>query len=139
MKYVIKWYSFNTCIYFSGKKIDIGCLENGSDEIQTEHVFTATDSIQLSKTIPTFYDMKICFATVPGYYAYRDKEHGSWYVSVLCTVFAQSAHDCHLEELLKMVGNHLSEQRSEKHEMQTSSNEDRGFNKTLYFNPGYYE
>lgn len=82
--------------------------------------------------------MKICYATLPGYNAFRDPELGSFYIEVMCKIFAQHAHDTHLEDLLKLIGTMLEKMRTERFELQTASNEDRGFNKKLYFNPGFY-
>lgn len=88
--------------------------------------------------IATFYDMKICYSTVSGYNAFRDPVEGSWYIQILCKVFAEHAHDTHLEDLLKIVGEQMNVKRTELDHLQTVSNEDRGFNKNLYFNPGFY-
>lgn len=88
--------------------------------------------------IPVAYysDIKICYATSPGYTALRDPDTGSWYIECLCKVFADHAHDKHLEELLKLVGSMVSNRTTILGPMQTAGNEDRGFTKTLYFNPG---
>lgn len=88
--------------------------------------------------IATFYDMKICYSTVLGYNAFRDPVEGSWYIQILCKVFAEHAHDTHLEDLLKLIGENMNIKRTERDHLQTVSNEDRGFNKILYFNPGFY-
>lgn len=82
--------------------------------------------------------MKICYATVPGYRAFRDTINGSWYIEQFCRVFADHAHDTHLEELLKLIGLLVNSMRDENNHLQTPSNTDYGFNRTLYFNPGYY-
>lgn len=82
--------------------------------------------------------MKICYATVPGYNAFRDPNMGSWYIEAMCKVFAEHAHDTHLEDLLKLIGLILEQRRTEYSELQTASNEDRGFTKRLFFNPGFY-
>lgn len=102
---------------------------------------TESDSIggSPSLNIATFYDMKICYSTVSGYNAFRDPVEGSWYVQIMCQVFAEHAHDTHLEDLLKIVGELMNLKRTEGDHLQTVSNEDRGFNKNLYFNPGFFE
>lgn len=82
--------------------------------------------------------MKICYATIPGRKSFRDPQYGSWYIEVMCEVWSEHAHDTHLDNLLKIVGNTLSIRRTEANHLQTSSNEDRGFHKLLYFNPGFY-
>lgn len=88
--------------------------------------------------VATFSDIKICYGTLPGYRSFRDPRDGSWYVQVLCDVFAEHAHDTHLDDLLKMVGNTVSTRRTEMMHIQTGSNTDRGFFKTLFFNPGFF-
>lgn len=99
---------------------------------------TESDSLGAPVTnIATFYDMKICYSTVIGYNAFRDPIEGSWYIQILCKVLAEHAHDTHFEDLLKIIGGHMNNKRTECDHLQTASNEDRGFNKILYFNPGY--
>lgn len=88
--------------------------------------------------IPTFTDMKICYATLPGYNAFRDPTYGSWYVEIMCKVFAEHAHDNHFEDLLKLVGEAVNQMRTERYEIQTTANEDRGFTKRLFINPGFF-
>lgn len=88
--------------------------------------------------IATFFDMKVCYSTVLGYNAFRDPLEGSWYVQILCKVLAEHAHDTHLEDLLKIIGEQMNFKRTENDLLQTISNEDRGFTKHLYFNPGFY-
>lgn len=88
--------------------------------------------------VATFSDIKICYGTLPGFKAFRDPNEGSWYIQVLCDVFAEHAHDTHLEDLIKIIGNTLSTRRTDQMHIQTGSNTDRGFFKTLFFNPGYY-
>lgn len=108
----------------------------GRRKIESDHI----SAIQMrdSFEVPTYTDMKICYATVPGFRSFRDPESGSWYIQVMCTVWSEHAHDTHLDDLLKMVGNTAGEKRTEESKMQTCSNEDRGFFKKLFFNPGFY-
>lgn len=97
-----------------------------------------TDGIGTKPIVSTFSDMKICYASVPGYVTFRDPTEGSWYIQVMCEVFAQHAHDTEFDELLKIIGNTMSQKQTEDDKKQTCSNEDRGYSKELYFNPGYY-
>lgn len=111
-----------------------------SGTVNTESDSARNAELDAARTnIPTFHDMKICYSTIPGYNAFRDPKAGSWYIAAMCQVFSDNAHDTHLEDLLKLVGTRVSIMRTEHSELQTPSNEDRGFNKTLYFNPGYYQ
>lgn len=113
-------------------------------EAVVQHNGTESDSLGTGPApaavanVATFYDMKICYSTVLGYNAFRDPVEGSWYIQILCKVFAEHAHDTHLEDLLKLIGENMNVKRTERDHLQTVSNEDRGFNKILYFNPGFY-
>jgi Caspase domain/Caspase recruitment domain len=84
--------------------------------------------------VPSFSDILICYGTVPGFMTHRDVGFGSWYVREMCKIFAEHAYDCHLEELLKLVGTKTMEIR-DAGRVQVASTENRGFNKLLFFNP----
>lgn len=71
---------------------------------------------------------------MPGFATNRDIEFGSWYVHEWCKVFAEHAHDTHLEDLLKLISQKTYEIR-DGGRLQVASYENRGFNKLLYFNP----
>lgn len=60
---------------------------------------------------------------------------GSWYIQVLCEVFAERAHDCHVDELFTLVDKRLRLRFGR----QTSSVDRWGFNNKLYLHPGLYE
>lgn len=105
---------------------------------ESDHVSVVQSNRDQAPNMPTYSDMKICYATVPGYRSFRDPRDGSWYIQTMCDVWSQHAHDTHLDDLLKIVGNSAGNRRTEESKLQTCSNEDRGFFKTLYFNPGFY-
>lgn len=104
-------------------------------ESDSFEIITSNES-QTSIPVPHYSDMKICYATSAGFEALREPDTGSWYIESLCTIFADHAHDKHLEELLKLVGDHTANKLNDAGNIQTAGNEDRGFTKTLYFNPG---
>lgn len=112
----------------------------GTGHRSTKSKKTETDSLTISEqiNIGTYTDIKVCYATVPGFETHRDPNTGSWYVQTFCEVFAEYAHEFHLDDLLKMIGDRTSRIRTDKGELQTSSTEEKGFHKNLYFNPGYY-
>lgn len=85
--------------------------------------------------VPSYSDIIICYATLPGFVAHRDTESGSWYITELCKVFAQHAHDTHLENLLKMLNKEISNIRVIMQQAQTTSTDNRGFEKLMFFNP----
>lgn len=74
-------------------------------------------------------------ASVPGFVSWRDEKLGSWYIQALCKVFAERAHDCHVDKLFTFVDQHLQDQ----FKIQTSSVDRWGFNKRLYLHPGLFE
>lgn len=84
--------------------------------------------------VPSYSDILICYGTVPGFMTHRDVGFGSWYVRELCKIIAEHACDCHLEDMLKMVGTKTMEIR-DVGRVQVASTESRGFNKLLFFNP----
>lgn len=95
----------------------------------------------------TFSDMKICYATTKGYEAYRDGQNGTWYIATFVDILARFAASIHFDDMLKFVGRKMDElcaERSSSYDenvpfYQVTSSEDIGFNKYLFFNPGYYE
>lgn len=111
---------------------DISDLKKKIDTSQIEH-----DSSD--KLFPSYSDILICYGTVPGYKAHRDTQSGSWYVQELCKVFAEHACDCHLEDMLKIVGQKTMEIRESEGRVQVASSENRGFTKLMYFNPKIHE
>ena len=88
--------------------------------------------------VPSFSDILICYATVPGFMTHRDTKLGSWYVQELCKVFAEHACDCHIENLLKMVSTNTMKMRDQGR-IQVASTESRGFDKLLYLNPKIFD
>ncbi|CAH2086959.1 unnamed protein product [Euphydryas editha] len=82
-----------------------------------------------------YSDILIAHSTVPGSVAYRDAAAGSWYIQVLCEVFAARAHDCHVEHLFTLVDKRLHD----AFRVQTSSVDRWGFNRRLYLHPGLAE
>lgn len=99
---------------------------------------TAASTAVASQNIPVCSDIKICYATGPGFEAMREPDTGSWYIESMCGIWARHAHDKSLDDLLKMVGENQLNKQSRHGNIQTAHNEDRGFFKKLYFNPGFY-
>lgn len=95
------------------------------------------DTFNLPK-LPTINDVMICYATVPGFETMRDPAYGSWYIESMCKIWAQSAHNLELKELLDNVGKDVQRKQSSEGHIQTGSYANIGFFKKLFFNPGFY-
>jgi caspase Dronc len=59
---------------------------------------------QMEDKCSTYSDILICYATVVGFQTHRDVQDGSWYVQNIVRLWAEHAHDTHVEDLAKMVG-----------------------------------
>ncbi|EDV51278.2 uncharacterized protein Dere_GG15422 [Drosophila erecta] len=92
----------------------------------------------LSTNVPTLADTLVCYANTPGYVTHRDPDMGSWYIQKFCEVMAEHAHDTSLEDILKKTHASVGNRRTKKGSMQTGAFDNLGFNKKLYFNPGFY-
>lgn len=87
--------------------------------------------------IPRTSDIRIFYG---GCDAYRDDKNGTHCIATLVDVFARHAHDHHLDDLLKIVGQEISRNMPrgdavDEKLIESISSEDIGFNKKLYFNP----
>ncbi|XP_060810903.1 caspase Dronc [Amyelois transitella] len=80
----------------------------------------------------TYSDILIAHSTVPGFVSNRIPDEGSWYIQTLCRVFAEHAHQRHVEELLTLVDRRMEA----TYRLQTSSVDKWGFNSRLYLLPG---
>nr|BAL60586.1 Nedd2-like caspase [Lymantria dispar] len=85
--------------------------------------------------VPLYSDILIAHSTTPGCVSFRDKAHGSWYIQVLCEVFAKYAHNTHVDQLFTLVDIAMRD----RFRIQTSSVDRWGFNKRLYLHPGLFE
>lgn len=102
--------------------------------------------VKNASPVAEFSDIKVCYATTKGSAAHRDAINGTWYIATFVDVLSRHAHDHHLCDMLKIIGRTMDkfcdavcsyEENGEF--IQTISLEESGFNKKLYFNPGYYE
>jgi caspase Dronc len=73
---------------------------------QTEHDAAGVDVHEetVDNKWPTYSDILICYATVVGFMTHRDVQDGSWYIQNMVSLWAEHAHDTHVEDLVKMVG-----------------------------------
>lgn len=144
---IISMFSNTECPVLIGKpKVFLFpfCRGKISDKLKNVYVpVIETDGRAMNEmtkhTVPTFSDQLICYGTVPGFMTHRDIEFGSWYVRELCRVFAQHAYDCHIEDMLKLVGLNTMMYKEKEGRTQVTSTENRGFNKLLFLNPKIQE
>lgn len=95
-------------------------------------------ALKRPKKLASWSDMYICYGTTPGYESYRNTATGTLYVSAVCKVFSQHAGSKHLQKLLSLVSAEVSSESTGDGSFQTPSNEDRGWRKDFYFNPGFF-
>ena len=84
-------------------------------------------------------DMLTAYSTSPGYVSHRHPEDGTYYIAALARVLMEKSCDEHLVKLLKTVDRELQEKVINDAYMQTPGFEMNGFNKKLYFNPGFFD
>jgi len=101
-------------------------------EVETEGMSSAYTNV------PTLADTLVCYANTPGYVTHRDPETGSWYIQKFCDVMAEHAHNTNVEDILKKTHASVGNMRTKKGSMQTGAFDNLGFNKKLFFNPGFY-
>lgn len=83
-------------------------------------------------------DVLIAYSTVYGFVSHRDPEgKGTWYGLELVKVLTKHARDKDIIEILQEVDKGIKTRESPSGCKQTSSFENNGFHKKLYFNPGF--
>lgn len=85
---------------------------------------------------PSYEDIIVSYATIPGFVAYRNNVKGSWFVQSLCKVFMEFCHVEDLVTLMNRVSQQLSTYGTIKGEKQMCETLLRGVKKHIYFNPG---
>jgi len=85
---------------------------------------------------PSFEDMIVSYATIPGYVAYRNNVKGSWFIQCICKVFMEYVHLEDLVTLMQRVSQELSTYGTIKGEKQMCETLLRGVKKKVFFNPG---
>uniref|UniRef100_L7LY79 Putative caspase apoptotic cysteine protease n=1 Tax=Rhipicephalus pulchellus TaxID=72859 RepID=L7LY79_RHIPC len=69
----------------------------------TKAVLDTADSSTGAFCIPTHADILVAYSTVPGFYAWRNKLHGTWFIQALCQMLQHQAHFAHLLSMLTVV------------------------------------
>ncbi|XP_001353710.1 caspase Dronc [Drosophila pseudoobscura] len=130
-----------------GREADLGQRINHFDSIgtaasrlsrQEETVVETEGRPSIYTNVPSLSDTLVCYASTPGYVTHRDAESGSWYIQTFCDMMADHAHNTPVEDILKKTNELVGHMRTSKGSMQTGSFDNLGFNKKLYFNPGFY-
>merc|ERR1719187_3200038 len=88
---------------------------------------------------PSFEDMLIAYATLPGYVANRDIYRGTWFVESLVQIFMDRAYELEIREMLDQVAKRLKGYETERGTKQSFAYEVIHLYKKLYFNPGLYK
>jgi caspase Dronc len=84
-----------------GNVSDHGVYIQRYAKLERDHIGA---EVTMSVNMPTFSDILICYATVPGFQTHRDPMYGSWYIQSMCKIWSARAHDTDVEDLVKMVG-----------------------------------
>ncbi|XP_064468290.1 caspase-3-like isoform X1 [Ornithodoros turicata] len=66
-----------------GDDVDIGVRQDGPAH---------TDAWSFTKTLPSYADLFVFYATSPGLHAWRDENHGSSFIQTLCEVLEKNFH-----------------------------------------------
>ncbi|XP_062591808.1 caspase-8-like [Saccostrea cucullata] len=96
----------------------------------------------LKKQLPTQSDMIICFPTQTGYYAWRNRERGSWYIEALVQIFMKYAKSEDICTMLHRVNLLVSRKVSRCPQLEMDSMSQMSEYKStlrmphLYFYPG---
>ncbi|KAM8709714.1 hypothetical protein ACLKA7_016511 [Drosophila subpalustris] len=114
-----------------GEKLDSG-------KSQFQMMTTQTDGMPPYINVPTLSDLLLCYASTAGYETHRDTEEGSWYIQKFCDTMAEHAHNLSLEDILKKTQLKVGNMRTKEGTLQTGEYNSLGFNKKLFFNPGFY-
>ena len=83
-------------------------------------------------------DMLTAYSTTPGYVSHRHPEDGTYYISALARVLMEHSCDTHLVDILTEVDKELEKNLINDEFRQTPGYDVYGFNKKLFFNPGFF-
>jgi len=122
-----------------GEQMDYGILSPSGDT--TDAVVSQPGRGRKTSFVPQYKepsweDILIAYATLPGYVANRDHHRGTWFIESICKVFMKHAKDMDLRDMLDEVAFELSGYESEMGTKQSFNYDVRHFYKKLYFNPG---
>ena len=92
--------------------------------------------------LPVGFDFLFCCSTVEGYYAWRHKERGSWFIQILIKVFRKFAHQMDIMRMLTFVNLFIARQKSQTDTVASSDKRQIGsiisqLRHELFFSPPY--
>ena len=92
--------------------------------------------------LPVGFDFLFCCSTVEGYYAWRHKERGSWFIQILIKVFRKFAHQMDMMRMLTFVNLFIARQKSQTDTVASSDKRQIGsiisqLRHELFFSPPY--
>lgn len=90
------------------------------------------------KGLPTRSDMLLCFSCHIGFNSNRNEADGSWLGSSLIYYIRQEAYHHHVIDILNHVSRDLKKRKSSDGYKQVLEITSIGFDKHLFFNPGYF-
>eukprot|EP00092_Neocalanus_flemingeri_P031123 GFUD01033806.1.p1 GENE.GFUD01033806.1~~GFUD01033806.1.p1 ORF type:complete len:318 (-),score=80.68 GFUD01033806.1:74-1027(-) len=85
---------------------------------------------------PTWEDILIAYATLPGFVSYRDHVRGTWFIESLCKVLMERSCDTNLRDMLDEVARMLKKYQTEKGAKQSFKYDVIHFYKKVFFHPG---
>ncbi|KAF7258788.1 hypothetical protein EG68_03291 [Paragonimus skrjabini miyazakii] len=88
-----------------GSKLDDGTVQLVCDGPGTANVIAPVPTVTLCN-IPVEADILVAHAVQPGYYAFRNSLHGSWFIRALCDSLIRYGHSLDLLSILTRV-NHV--------------------------------
>ncbi|CAL8104600.1 unnamed protein product [Calicophoron daubneyi] len=91
-----------------GKKTDGGKVFNSSEH-QDLAVDASSSTPKFQSSQPSFADFIIAYPTTYGYASWRIKDKGAPFIRKLVEVFRREANTKHVEDMLKIVNDELSE------------------------------
>lgn len=136
-----KLFFFQAC---RGAKDDYGNWAKVSNTIKTNGRSAETDSRpireepQVNLLAPTYSHMKVCYSSYEGYASRRNTVYGTWFIQTVASVFAKHAHELSLDDLLQKVARNVRELGTMEGCLQTVDTNSVGWERNLYFNPGFY-
>eukprot|EP00092_Neocalanus_flemingeri_P031122 GFUD01033805.1.p1 GENE.GFUD01033805.1~~GFUD01033805.1.p1 ORF type:complete len:348 (-),score=91.76 GFUD01033805.1:65-1066(-) len=132
-----KFFIFQAC---QGQDSDYGVPIRGMEQI-----ICHTDASSMGMTgappscplrDPTWEDMLIAYATLPGFVSYRDHVRGTWFIESLCKVLMERSCDTNLRDMLDEVARKLKKYQAENGAKQSFKYDVIHFYKKVFFHPG---